>query len=89
MALELQDNVPGKRSETESLALLAGSHDCMLIDAGETLDGLDQNIRIISLTVNETAVLSSLIADDQLPLGTEVLTGVTKGLKNLNGMNSN
>ena len=83
---EIQDQIASKRTEKESADLLAGSQDSMLIGAGETLDGLTQNLRITHIRVNEDAVLSSLIADDVADsAGTEVLTGTTIGFKNLDG----
>jgi len=83
MALELNTNSLGKKTENESLDLLTGSMDCAIVKAGETVnDGRE----IISIVVNEDAVLSSLVAPTKEGADEEVLTGVTEGLKNFDGV---
>lgn len=82
MALELLDGIPGRRSEPEAADLIAGADDSMLVGAGETLDGVAQNIDILAFVVNSKGTVTSLIANDGN--NTEVAgAGLTKGSKNL------
>lgn len=89
MALQLQKYTTGKRSQTDSLDLIAGAHDSILIRAGETLDGIDQGLSIVALVINEDAVIGSLIADDRksgqtVSAGTDVVAGgLAIGFKNI------
>ena len=74
MAIDINKNDLGKKAEVESLDNLGGSMDSALVKTGETFAAG----HIVSIVVNEDAVLSSLLS----PNGTELLTGVTEGLKN-------
>jgi len=91
MALQLENYTPGKKSQTESLDMMSGSDDSVLIRAGETLDGDTQDLRIVALVVNEDAVIGNLIADDRTAdqagdPGTDVVAGgLVKGFKNIDG----
>lgn len=77
MALDIVTDSLGKNTELESLENMAGSTDCALVKTGETFSAGN----ITSIVINEDAVLSSL----KSPNETELLTGVSQGLKNFNG----
>ena len=84
MALILNDKSTGKRSETESLDLIAGADDSVLIRATQTLDGIAEDLNIIALVVNDAAVIGNLIANDGN--STDVVAGgLAKGFKNIDG----
>lgn len=83
MALELVKGVQGKKTETESLDLMAGSMDCAIVKATETVNDGRQ---IVAIVINEDAVLSSLKAPTKVGADEETLTGITEGLKNFNGV---
>lgn len=79
MALELNNKSLGRKSQTESGDILAGSDDCILLRAGETFTGT-----IIKIVILTAGTLTSIKANDTL--NTEILTGVAEGFKNLNGV---
>lgn len=79
MALELANRSLGKKSETEALDVIAGSDDCMLVRAGETLTAT-----IMMIVVHTAGTITALKAADTL--GTELITGVTPGMKNIAGV---
>ena len=82
MALTLIDNTPGKKSERDSLDIISGCDDCILIRAGETFDGVAQRANILALVVNDTAVIGNLIARDAA--ATDVVGGgLVLGYKNI------
>ncbi|MHA2088244.1 MAG: hypothetical protein ACW972_08200 [Promethearchaeota archaeon] len=62
MAAIIVNNTPGKRSEQESLSLLAGSNACRLVKASEVF-----SIRAISHIISneDGSTITSLLADDK------------------------
>lgn len=79
MALELDNKTLAKKSEGEVLDLLSGADDCMLVKAGETFTGT-----IMYFIVHTKGTITALKAKDTLE--TELITGVTEGMKNIAGV---
>ncbi len=79
MALELNNKSLGNKSQSESLDILAGSDDSILLQAGQTFQGTITKIVILT-----AGTLTALLAEDTS--NTDILTGTTEGFKNLNGV---
>jgi len=79
MALELNSKSLGKKSESESLDIMAGSDDSMYLKAAETFSGT-----IIKIVITVAGTLTSIKANDESE--TEILTGTDQGFKNLDGV---
>lgn len=60
MAANIVNNTPTKRSEQESLQLIAGGNACRLVRGGETF----AQRGIQAIVMNEDSTITSLLADD-------------------------
>ncbi len=78
MALELVTNTTGKRSEQESLEIIAGAQAVRLVQAGETFVG-----SIKAVVPNVASTITAILADDGN--GTDVV-GAGAGELNISAM---